>query len=537
MSSAISYRRLRAPAEHGTALIEPPHAAASNILRDNHATSELDAINFQGKSLGQLRHIARDELVRSAAAYTRAYRDVGLPSGPAMLLLAGHQPELFHPGVWLKNFVLSSLAVECQAVAVNLLIDSHPVGKTEIVVPSGNACEVRPVRISFDRDQAPIAYEQRQCIDRDMFDHFGERVTRSIRPLIVEPLVERHWPLASQALTETNNLGQAIARFRHQIEQRCGLTTLELPLSAVCDTVPFWWLASHLLRHAPRFTDSYNMALAEYRLAHRTRSPSQPLPDLRVNHDWYESPFWIWSDSQPTRRPLFARQLVEEVELSNRLGFHHRLPLSLNGSAERAVENWSSLRQRGWKLRPRALTTTLFARLVLGDLFVHGIGGANYDQVTDRLMELFWGIAPPGFLTVSATVMLPVKRANVSPDALPRIQSQLRELCFHPENYLGDDKSRAAIEDVREATRWVKYKRDWVARELPRGSRRERHEAIQRANVHLRNFVTQQREMLEAERAVLTAQWRNDCVIASREYAFCLFPEDFLCRLLLDLCR
>ena len=88
MSSAISYRRLRAPTEHGTALIEPPHAAASDMLRDNHATSELDAINFQGKSLGQLRCIARDELVRSAAAYTRAYRDVGLPSGFGYILAA-----------------------------------------------------------------------------------------------------------------------------------------------------------------------------------------------------------------------------------------------------------------------------------------------------------------------------------------------------------------------------------------------------------------------------------------------------------------
>ena len=42
----------------------------------------------------------------------RAYRQVNLPSldPQGLIFLAGHQPELFHPGVWFKNFALGALA-------------------------------------------------------------------------------------------------------------------------------------------------------------------------------------------------------------------------------------------------------------------------------------------------------------------------------------------------------------------------------------------------------------------------------------------
>ena len=536
MSSAISYHRLRAPTEHGTALIEPPLARASDLLRDNQAIFQHDFGMLQGKSLPHLQRMAREELIQLAAAYTRTYHNVDLPTTPTPLFLTGHQPELFHPGVWLKNFVLSFLSTEYNALAINLLIDSHPVRQAGIFVPAGSSGKVVANRISLDQDQVPIPYEQRQCNDRETFDRFGKHVTDTIRPWIPEPMVKHRWPIACAALRETNNLGEALARFRHTIERQFGLTNLELPLSRICDTTAFWWFASHLLRHAPRLANSYNTALAEYRLAHHTRNSAQPLPDLRQQNDWYESPFWIWHNSRPTRQPLFVRQHANELELSNRDDFHQRLPLRLDGSAEKAVESWSVLRQQGWKIRPRALTTTLFARLLLGDLFIHGIGGAKYDQVTDRLMQLFWGVSPPSFLTVSATTMLPIKQNHVSSNDLQHVQLQLRELRFHPENFLPDDQSSVASKELTEAATWVKYKQDWIGRESPAENRRERHLAIERANAHLQTLVRRKREFLETEHTRLATQWQNYRVLASREHSFCLFPEDFLSQHLSHFC-
>ena len=59
-----------------------------------------------------------------------------------------------------------------------------------------------------------------------------------------------------------------------------------------------------------------------------------------------------------------------------------------------------------WKVRTRALTTTLFARLFLGDLFIHGIGGAKYDELGDEVARGFLGAPPPPFLTLSLTLWL-----------------------------------------------------------------------------------------------------------------------------------
>ena len=63
------------------------------------------------------------------------------------------------------------------------------------------------------------------------------------------------------------------------------------------------------------------------------------------------------------------------------------------GSAEEVEE-------AGISLAPKAVTLTLFARVFLADLFLHGVGGARYDEVTDGIMRRMYGIEPPGSRSV-----------------------------------------------------------------------------------------------------------------------------------------
>ena len=44
----------------------------------------------------------------------------------------------------------------------------------------------------------------------------------------------------------------------------------------------------------------------------------------------------------------------------------------------------------------------MYARVVLGDLFLHGIGGGKYDELTDAIVGRFLGVAPPEFAVVTA---------------------------------------------------------------------------------------------------------------------------------------
>src|SRR5438270_9519718 len=87
-------------------------------------------------------------------------------------------------------------------------------------------------------------------------------------------------------------------------------------------------------------------------------------------------------------------------------------------------------------LRPRALITTMYARLVLSDLFIHGIGGAKYDELTDLIIRRFFGIEPPAYVTATATFRLPIERPQVSLDDVRRSEQRIRGVRFRPESFL-----------------------------------------------------------------------------------------------------
>ena len=95
----------------------------------------------------------------------------------------------------------------------------------------------------------------------------------------------------------------------------------------------------------------------------------------------------------------------------------------------------------------------MFARLFLSDLFIHGIGGAKYDQLTDAIVQRFFGIETPEFIVATYTAMLPVRRLSVDEDGIRRTSQQLRELTFHPELYV--DETDATLSLIEEKRRWI----------------------------------------------------------------------------------
>ena len=532
---ALQYRQLRAPQAHAGVLVDPPPTSLADLIERNCSRQRYPHVDCQGRSLARLATSAQNLLIDQAYRYTRTYSDVAPQSAPASLIfLAGHQPELFHPGVWFKNVALSKLAEQYGAVSVNLLIDNDPVRQTSIQVPTGTLDDPRVVHVEFDRAEGETPYEERPVWDTELFSSFASRVQKTLSPLVTKPLVHEIWPDAIAAAREGHNLGQSIARGRHRWEREHGLSTLELPLSTVCASEPFYWFLAHLLAQAPRFYRLYNDSLDEYRRVNRIRSRSHPATRLIRDADAYEVPFWIWNTADPTRRRLFVRIRGNQLELDDRANFQVLIPLSDELTADRTVTQLADLAQQDVKIRPRALLTTMYARMFLGDLFLHGIGGAKYDQLTDQLIHQFWGIDPPGYLTTSATALLPVKRPEVAVNDLRRVENLLRKLRYHPEHHLDlDDRSSAQNEET--AARWVASKQQWLDTQLPRGQRKQRHLAICQANEALQTFVAAKRQLLEKEHEQLAGQLRKNLILGSREYAFCLFSEDFLWPLLLDL--
>lgn len=527
MSSAGDHLRLRAPSENGGKLFVPAWDELPQLARENRSALDACQTPILDQPLATLAQTARREFLHIAG-------ESGLALERALerpIVLTGHQPELFHPGVWLKNSVSARLARRVEGLAANLTIDSDLCRSATVPVLAGSLGEPRVERVPFDALAAERPYEERTIVDRDAWNSFGQRAERLIAPLVPEPLLATHWPQVVRYSQESPHLTTALTRARSEQEIAWGFGTAEITQSALCQTDSFRRFALHLWLHAPEFLGAYNAALAEYRHTHRLRNAAQPMPDLTIQDDWHESPFWIWNTHEPERRGLFVRREAKRLLLSDRHGFEVSIQ-GVDSLDDDGPESLHALEERGIKIRTRALATTLFTRSLIADLFVHGIGGAKYDQVTNSLCERFFGVALPHYATVTGTLRLPL---DYHRPPLPResdILHLLREVRFHPETLRHE--MDAEEDELAEIERLVEFKNRWVHTNQTFENAAERHRQISRANEQLAERLQRYHQTLEAILASRKQRNRQEKLLFSREYSYCLFPADylrgFLCR-------
>ena len=532
MAKSLTYRRLRAPANDGELLLVPGWRESLQIPRNNATLLSGADFGVLGVSFHKLRREVRSDVLQLAHAHTSAYAKTdmdGFATDPVALpiIMSGHQPQLFHPGVWAKNFLIDRLAAECGGIAVQVVIDYDNMRDHAISVPTGTLEKPHVVSVPFEAFAEPLPYERRFVHDINDLRTFADRVSDPIRPFVANPMVNRMWPDVLDAVQRNKPLGHAFAEARHKVEFDAGLRTWEVPLGQLADKPGFLRFALHLFAHHESLRTHYNARLAEYRTVHRLRSPAQPLPDLRNDKDWLEMPFWFWTKNDPTRRALWLRPEGDHLVFGDQRQ-NWTLPHPLH-TPDAAMEKMQSVVSSDVSVRPRALTNTLFLRLFACDCFVHGIGGAKYDQVTDLLMFDLFGIAAPGLIAASQTTRLPVQTELVPESQIVREKQLLRQMYFHPERFLSDsDRGKPQVSSA------VKNKTKWTRRGLPRGERLERHRQIESANATLRNFLQENTEARRKFLSNLESRLPASRIFGSREWSFCLFPYEFLTKRLLE---
>jgi hypothetical protein len=527
------YARYRAPAESGQKLISPAWNELGPLLAANQAWRRKANLSILGQSLTQFAAEARRELIDRATAYVASYHASGKTSitvGDRPLILTGHQPELVHPGVWLKNFAAAALARANGGLSLNLVIDGDACRRTALRVPTGSTEVPRLASIEFDGPAEEVPWEERTIVDKGLWRSFAERVRRDTSSLLPERMLDAWWHTAVERGEATGRIGASLAQARHLAELQWGQQNLELPQSAMCQTVAFRRFACHVLGHLPQFVEAYNGGLEQYRRVHGIRNHAQPVPNLADRSPWLQAPFWVWSHEAPRRSSVYVRPEGSSLLVSDRRTFERPLPLA-DGDGEAAVEELGRWEREGVKLRSRALVTTMFARLALADLFIHGIGGAKYDEATDAICQRFFGTPPPRFAAISGTLRLPIARTGSEDDGAQRLRQRLRELQFHPEESVKLDGAAAG---AKMAEQWITQKRRWVQTAKTPARAAERHAAIVTANRALQPFVEAERSAVEAQLDRASERSRADRILNSREYAFCLFPRNLLEQFLLD---
>ena len=514
-ASQPRFRDYRAPKAHGEALISPALSRVGNLLRGN-----LDLLRTH-ESLASLRRIARRQLIDDAVRYTSAYRDISwfdaTASEGSAILMAGHQPAIFHAGVWFKNFALSRLAQQTSSVAVNLVIDNDVASGSSIRVPtldvdSGRAA-FRTVR--YDQAGGGVPYEQTTIDDRELFDSFDRRVREVVAPLVKDPCVTELWKHARHAIERCGVAGCAIAQARHGLEGELGLRTLELPIGVICRTTAFSEFVLMILSELPRFRRCYNDAAHVYRKAHHIRSSAHPVPDLAEQGGWFEAPLWIYGNDSPHRKAAWARLSDDELVISDRAGREIRVDIRY---PKLAAEKLTSLMGPDLKLRPRALMTTMYARLVLSDLFLHGIGGGKYDQLGDMIMRSFFMIDPPQIMVISATVLLPGLSPDTSAERIRELQRSIRDTKYQPERFA--DQFGLDPELLRQ--------KQQLLADVPERGKLQWHRQLEQVNQELSQSLRELRMQMRADLASMRRQAASHSLLANREHPFCVFPLEHL---------
>ncbi|QDT12917.1 hypothetical protein K239x_49310 [Planctomycetes bacterium K23_9] len=509
------FRQYRAPRANQEVFVDPPLDEAAGLLAENRRL-----LAQHDSRWSAMRHEARAQMIKDAVRYTRVYRDTSWVSQDAErpIVMAGHQPSLFHPGVWFKNFALSHLSAKLNATAVNLVVDNDVAQTSAIRVPTIDPATGLAAYRSAQYDVAGggVPYEQTTVGDRKRFDRFDREVAQAVRPLVADPCIEQLWPHARAAIDRCGVAGCALAQARHALEGDIGLKTLELPLGVFCRSRAFAEFALSILTEMPRFQQCYNESSAYYRAAHGIRSSAHPVPDLADKDDWFEAPLWIYGNQSPHRKAAWVRMRDDAIEISD-LG--NRTVRIETRNLSDAIDQLTAAMTPEFKLRPRALLTTMYSRLVLSDLFLHGIGGGKYDQLGDMVTKAFFEITPPRFMVLSATVHLPGVEPKDVAGEVRALRRRIRETHFQGERYRDEPGVDSSLVDQKQA----------LLRQIPpRGERTQWHQKVTRVNRLLADQLMDVRQDLQRQLAAAQRRAVAQSVLTSREHSFCVYPLDYL---------
>ena len=498
---SLDFSKLQTPPGHGDMLLAPDPVTWHSAAQANHQALGKAHTPLLGSTLGEWRRRTREAMTGSS---------------DRLIVVTGHQPAFIHPGVWSKHIAAARFAEATAGLAINLVVDSDVPKSTTLSIATGNKGHVSMQRVPFADLSAGQPYEQIPRHSDERITHFEGLLREAMGPNFDRSQMPTFLNGMRTAKEARDWVDQAIVG-RRAVESGFGVRLDDRRISRCCPGP----LLADMLMNAPRFVASYNAALAAYRTANRIRGTHRPIPDLQAVNDRLELPVWAWRPGEPRRR-LFASRSGRAIRLFAEASPIGEVPLS---SLDMLATHLGD-----WRLRPRALTLTIWARLLLADLFVHGIGGAKYDRISDRIMADYYRVSPPHMACVSATLRLDLPYREVTPSDVARLRHGLRDFQFNPQRHVTNRPELGALIDRRAAAVEIA---DRLRTHEPRNrkARREAFEEIRRATSAIVDGAQSDWEGKRSDLANATMELEQASIAQGREYFFGLFPEEALQKL------
>jgi|GEM_PF-1329882 len=385
------------PKKNGESVINPPFNEWRALLKKNRALFDQYRFLVSGAPFHKLRQGVRERLKIFPI-------DPDLP-----LLLTGHQPHFIHPGIWFRFFLLARALEELKVQPAAFVLDSD--------LNYGLSAPV-PVKFEgqFFRKEVPLelegkAFEFLPAPGKGEWDKFLAQIESHLNFPEAEIARNnfsriREFPLAQESFPWFYS---RLHRFWEKDPEYP-----EFLLSAILGK-EFELFFLHIARDSRNFAYIYNQALQNWRIKRRTRAQNVPFPDLSASSDQVELPFWCVIDEK--RLPIF-------LDSSGKC----RADGQVLGRPEEVAS--------AYLIRPRAATLTMFLRLFVCDLFLHGLGGADYEDAVDSIISNFFSVEPPHYVSAALTLYFP----GFDPQKRAGLENELKIIKKSPESFLPEEK-------------------------------------------------------------------------------------------------
>lgn len=488
--------------------MDPPLAVLAEALGGGDRWA--GAVGFP--EFATLRGFARAQLRVAIAKHAEA-TGAGLPVEDLAgrpLVITGHQVEFYHAGVWAKVVAADALARRVAgAVAIDLLVDHDVVDELGFEVPVREGDTWRREAVTWGAAGA-VAADGLLPPDAETFQKWDAALARH------EVTHVDAMAMVLAALQPREGEGEAtytqwMSRGRQRLEAALGVHVHHVPTSLVCQTEPWLIFVNGWIQNAAAWTDCYNRHLGAYRTRMGITSAQHPMPDLQRRGEVLELPFWVYATGS-VRQRMFVRVagprrtiLLEdrEVDVSGGLG---------------------EITVAGLVIRPRALTLTMYVRLFLADVFIHGIGGALYDQITDGILNELFGVVP-SYGVVSAAWLLPLGEA-MDVEAVSALRHRRHHVVHNPQ--LAIDPFTALKTDVAELIRDRRELVEGIGASLRedrkggKAARREMFRKLHAVNAALHEKSPRVLGRLDEELAAARRAMEENKVLLWREWYFAL---------------
>lgn len=415
---------------------------------------------------------------------------IGSPvlDGAKPLVAAGHQAQLWHPGILAKDIAVRAAAGRLAAEPLHVVVDHDVIDDMTIELPvrRGRVLSVHRLVLAEGR-RLVAACSQPPADPSDIVRRIEAAVSDLGNTLVadVDPLID-----AFKGLTRCRHLAEQVTAALVHLKRPHVTPAAVVFSSDLCCLPAFIEMRGRILSDARRCVNCYNHAVAQY--------PEAGVAPLRVEASRVELPLWALASGSPRRR-VFADLSARAPALVPEDG----RPIDANGTI----------------LTPRALLFTAMMRAAWCDLFVHGRGGATYDLITEQWFGDWLGTDLAPMTMVSADLHMQFAVPVAAPDDLVYARWQMHYLPHNLDRVLQLDDPESqrkrmlltGMDDDRDAARRAR-----AFREIHRIN-----DALVRCHA---DVVAAARQQLE----VTAAGVSNRDIAAKRDWCFAIYPPDSL---------